>query len=136
MIGSYYVSAIGTAHLEKPDGVCQDYSAVKRISDRLVVAAIADGLGSASKSDVGAKMAVENVIDYISLNISTVSCGSYTYLIRQAYVNAYNATLDLAKEMQIDPRELNSTLTATIYHDNDLYYGQCGDGGIIALTVQ
>lgn len=136
MIGSYYVSAIGSAHKEKNDGICQDYSAVKKLSDNTVVAAIADGLGSAEHSDAGAKLAVESVIDHISLNISAVRCESYTDLIRQAYVNAYNATLDLAKGMQIDPRELNTTLTVAIYNGKDLYYGQCGDGGIIALTVQ
>lgn len=136
MIGSYYVSAIGSAHKEKPDGICQDYSAVKKLSDNTVIAAIADGLGSAGHSDAGAKLAVESVIDHISLNISAVRCESYTDLIRQAYVNAYNATLDLAKGMQIDPREFNTTLTVAIYHGKDLYYGQCGDGGIIALTVQ
>ena len=136
MIGSYYVSAIGTAHLEKADGVCQDYSAVKHISDRLVVAAIADGLGSAAQSDVGAKLAVESVIEYISQRINSVPLNQYPELIKQAYIYAYNETLSKAKENGIDARDYNTTLTAVIYCGTELYYGQCGDGGIIALTAQ
>lgn len=136
MIGSYYVSAIGTAHLEKADGVCQDYSAVKHISDRLVVAAIADGLGSAAQSDVGAKLAVESVLEHISQRINSVPLNQYPELIKQAYIYAYNETLSKAKENGIDARDYNTTLTAVIYCGTELYYGQCGDGGIIALTAQ
>jgi serine/threonine protein phosphatase PrpC len=136
MIGSYYVSAIGTAHQEKKDGVCQDHSAVRYISDSMVAAVIADGLGSAQRSDEGAKIAVTSVIEYISQKIDGMPAEQYTELIKRSFMCAYNATLAQAKEKQIDARQYNTTLTAAIYDGSGLYYGQCGDGGIIVLTVQ
>ena len=64
MIGYFKISAIGTAHLENPDGVCQDYSDVLKLDNGYIIAVIADGLGSASKSDIGAKVAVNSLILY------------------------------------------------------------------------
>lgn len=45
MIGYFKISAIGTAHLENPDGVCQDYSDVLKLDNGYTIAVIADGLG-------------------------------------------------------------------------------------------
>ena len=69
MLGFFKISTIGKSHLAKPDGVCQDYSDVVRINDGMIIAAIADGLGSAEKSDVGAKIAVKAVLDLSLIHI-------------------------------------------------------------------
>lgn len=42
--------------------------------------------------------------------------------------------MNTAEDMKIDFSEYNTTLTAAIYNGKNLYYGQCGDGGIIVLT--
>ena len=47
MLGYYKMSIIGTAHQAKKDGVCQDASDVAVLKNGWIVAAIADGLGSA-----------------------------------------------------------------------------------------
>lgn len=135
MIGSFKISAIGTAHLENPDGVCQDYSDVLKLENGYTIAVIADGLGSASKSDIGAKVAVNSVLDYIKSHIATKKSDKfYINLISQAYREAYTSVMNTAKDMRIDFLEFNTTLTAAIYDGKTLYYGQCGDGGIIVLT--
>ncbi len=54
-------SAIGTSH-QKQQMPCQDYSGYKIINNALI-GAVADGAGSAKYSDVGAKLAVETVLE-------------------------------------------------------------------------
>ncbi len=135
MIGYYKVSAIGTDHLNKPGGVCQDYSEVKQTSDGFTIAVIADGLGSAKRSDLGSETAVKSAIGFISKNIGrNRTDGFYTDLLLKAYMYAYNSVIHHARDLSVKPEELNTTLAAAIYDGRTLYYGQCGDGGIIALT--
>lgn len=135
MIGYFKISAIGTVHLEKPDGVCQDYSDVLTLENGYTIAVIADGLGSASKSDVGAKIAVNTVLKHIKKCILPQKADKfYLHLLYEAYQSAYKNVINYAKKMKIDFSEYNTTLTAAIYDGKTLYYGQCGDGGIIVLT--
>ena len=68
MLGYYKMSIIGTAHQAKKDGVCQDASDVVVLKNGWVVAAIADGLGSAKKSEVGSTTAVKTVLSFVSEN--------------------------------------------------------------------
>jgi len=57
-------SAIGTRHQEK--GLpCQDYSNY-RCYDDVIIGAVSDGAGSAKHSDVGAKLAVETTLSFLS----------------------------------------------------------------------
>jgi len=137
MIGYFKVSAIGTDHLDKPDGVCQDYSDVIQLPNGYTIAVIADGLGSAVKSDMGSKKAVEATLDYISKNIrSDQNDEFYLQLLEQSYHSAYNNVILCARDMRANENEFNTTLAAAIYDGKTLFYGQCGDGGIIALTNQ
>ncbi len=57
-------SEIGTSH-EKQQMLCQDYGHYRIFKD-VIVGAVADGAGSAKYSDVGAQLAVETVLDYLS----------------------------------------------------------------------
>ena len=112
MIGYFKISAIGTAHLENPDGVCQDYSDVLKLDNGYTIAVIADGLGSASKSDIGAKVAVNSFLAYINLHIKTKKSDKfYIDLISQAYQEAYNNVMNTAEDMKIDFSEYNTTLS-------------------------
>lgn len=107
MIGYFKISAIGTAHLENPDGVCQDYSDVLKLDNGYTIAVIADGLGSASKSDIGAKVAVNSFLAYINLHIKTKKSDKfYIDLISQAYQEAYNNVMNTAEDMKIDFRNI------------------------------
>ena len=137
MLGSYYVSAIGTAHLEHEGGVCQDHSGVCYLDNGYIAAAIADGLGSAKHSEVGAKLAVDTVFEHLKNNFSSPSSDEYhLQALKGAFIAAYNETIKAADSNGIPPTEYNSTLTVALYNGSDLYFGHCGDGGIIALTYQ
>ncbi|PIG94361.1 PP2C family serine/threonine-protein phosphatase [Gloeocapsopsis sp. IPPAS B-1203] len=57
-------SAIGTSHL-KQHLPCQDYGSYQ-IFNKVIVGAVADGAGSAKYADIGAKLAVETVIEHFA----------------------------------------------------------------------
>ncbi|WP_448573101.1 PP2C family serine/threonine-protein phosphatase [Trichothermofontia sp.] len=57
-------SAIGTRHQEQ-QLPCQDATAV-RVLGEVAIGAVADGAGSAAYADVGAKLAVETTLQYLS----------------------------------------------------------------------
>ncbi len=57
-------SAIGTSH-QKQQMSCQDYGDYKIINNALI-GAVADGAGSAKYSDIGAKLAVNTVLETIT----------------------------------------------------------------------
>lgn len=59
--------AIGTSH-KKQEMPCQDYGYYKVVKDSFV-GAVADGAGSAKHSDLGAKIAVDTAIEYLSENL-------------------------------------------------------------------
>ena len=137
MTGYYKVSAIGTDHLDKEGGVCQDYSDVRQTENGFTVAVIADGLGSAVHSDIGAKAAVNAVLDFVCPRIAHGQNEDYYLdLLERAYEAAYNSVVSSAEAIEAKAADLNTTLTAAIYDGRRLIYGQCGDGGIIALTYQ
>lgn len=55
----------GTSH-QRRSLPCQDAWCWKRASDDILLAAVADGAGSVTRSDVGAKVAVEAAIDFLA----------------------------------------------------------------------
>ena len=72
----YYRKCLkGRAHIEqgKP---CQDYCQVKRINRNWIVAGIADGVGSASKAEIGSKIAVESAINFIDNTFNKIKMKS------------------------------------------------------------
>lgn len=57
-------STVGTSHI-KQQMPCQDYGGCK-ILNNVIIAAVADGAGSAKYADIGAKLAVETVLEYLA----------------------------------------------------------------------
>lgn len=57
-------STVGTNHL-KQQIPCQDYGGCK-ILNRVVIGVVADGAGSAKYADIGARLAVETVLEYLA----------------------------------------------------------------------
>ena len=90
MLGYYKMSIIGTAHQAKENGICQDASDVIELDNGWVVAAIADGLGSAKRSDLGSKTAVHTVLSFVSDNYPDQwHEESLISLLRTAYPKLY-----------------------------------------------
>ena len=57
-------STVGTSHI-KQQMPCQDYGGCK-ILNNVIIGAVADGAGSAKYADIGAKLAVETVLEYLA----------------------------------------------------------------------
>jgi len=57
-------SSVGTSH-QKQQMPCQDYGGWKVVNN-VIVGAVADGAGSAKYSDLGAKLAVNTVLKYLT----------------------------------------------------------------------
>ena len=135
MLGYYKMSIIGTAHQAKENGICQDASDVIELDNGWVVAAIADGLGSAKRSDLGSKTAVHTVLSFVSDNYPDQwHEESLISLLRTAYHKALKAIKVLAFENQDALCEYDTTLTTVIYNGVNVIFGHVGDGGIIALS--
>ena len=65
-------SAIGTSHI-KQQMPCQDYGDYKIINDA-IIGVVADGAGSAKHSDIGAKLAVDTVLEaFTEQNIAAIT---------------------------------------------------------------
>lgn len=135
MLGYYKMSVIGTSHQAKEDGVCQDASDVIVLDNGWVAAAIADGLGSAKKSDIGAAAAVKTVLSFVQENLPYKWHNeSLISLLRTAYHKALAAIRIISDTDQIDICDYDTTLTTVIYNGVNVVYGHAGDGGIITLS--
>ena len=68
MIYSYGTTQQGPYHVQK-NIVCQDFHYLKKVSEDCVIAAVADGLGSESHSDVASKIAATESVEYCAANL-------------------------------------------------------------------
>jgi hypothetical protein len=115
------------AHLEIP---CQDRCACVVLPCGGIVAALADGAGSAQFAEDGAEIAVNEVIAAIAaaeLGPTT----AFADLARCAAVRARDAVLAHARDQNADPRQFASTLLAIVSTDHGGGAVQIGDGVIV-----
>jgi len=135
----YGMSIVGSSHVSRGI-VCQDSHKVKRLMNGLVIAAIADGVGSSLHSDIASAIAVDTVVDYCESMLLKLtfkpSVNKLEEIIREAYTEAQ---LNIEKEsaaMNNPITDFDTTLSMIIYDGKKIVYGHCGDGGIIGLTNQ
>ena len=135
MICDYGITLCGKSHIAK-DKVCQDNHKIKKLSNGRVIAAVADGVGSAPHSDIGSKIAVDTVIkmceELMPYDYNEISIKS---MLRTVYNYALKKIIKEAEEAGEPPENYNTTLTAVIYDGKRIIYGHSGDGGIIGLTA-
>jgi len=133
MIQLYGFSIAGSSHLKKGAG-CQDANKAVKLDNGVVIAAIADGVGSCKYADVAASIAVDVSTRVCSDEIKRNGGGDLLKLIEKAFTQA---------ELEIDKHSLSenhlitdydTTLSLVIYDGKRITYGHCGDGGIIGLT--
>lgn len=125
-------SAIGKSHAD--NGIlCQD-NCYYDSNDNIVVAAIADGLSSSKHSDIASQTAVQFVVDYCLKNITKKdSEDKIIAIINKSFDDALFEIKQVAKANQNDLNDYDTTLTVAVLIDENLYYGQIGDSGIVAL---
>ena len=130
MFHSYHNSIVGTKH-----DICEDYSKRAEFEDCLMTV-IADGVGSAELSDVGAQTIVEAVIDYFSSGYNA-SLSEYeaVVLLKNAYSSAYDVIVDTANKENKDKYCYDSTLSVVIITSKYVIWGHCGDGAIFKINT-
>lgn len=134
MIFDYGFSFVGKSHL-KNGTCCQDSHKIKKLNNGWYIAAVADGVGSASNAETGARIAVNTVVEFcdehmpLDLNTSGIIA-----MIRTAYEYAFKKIL-MEAEKECNPVEsYDTTLSMVIFDGHKVIYGHSGDGGIFALT--
>lgn len=117
-------SVQGTSHV-KSEVPCQDYCA-GTIAGTTLIAACADGAGSAEFSQLGSRAAVERFLEVASgLSVPTTEQV-------EAWVDAArDRLLEVAIENGVTPRQLACTFLAALVGDGWAAFAQLGDGIIV-----
>lgn len=123
----------GTAH-QRMNLPCQDVVGYRVLPGGILLAAVADGAGTASFSDQGAWTAVEKVLGHLEIALGGSMSGSSERLkgiMRDVFRTARETILQLAEESGVKPREFACTLAAAAVSPGVLVTGLVGDGVII-----
>lgn len=128
-------SVCGTSHI-KNNQLCQDAHHWQLLPGNILVAAAADGAGSARQGKVGAMVAVETAIDHLSLKEITrdslADDETVQLLLTDAVLAARKAVEDEAAACQQQPQDLATTLIIAIASPTMVAAVQVGDGMTVA----
>lgn len=119
-------SEVGITHVQN-NVPCQDAS--KHVVDsETLIACVADGAGSAARSDEGSRVAVEVFVAVSNELLKRNKSGSLEDITSDAFEEARNAVLTIAGN---DPRDFATTLSGLIATRDDIAAVQIGDGAIV-----
>jgi hypothetical protein len=127
------VSVQGTSHLEK-NTPCQDAHACLETASGDLILAIADGAGSAERSQEGSQVAVRQVAASIQ---SLLEAGvpdhesDWQTLLTQAFSEALQSIVQLAEADEVPVRAFATTLACAVLSGDWLAVGQIGDGAVV-----
>ncbi|MCL2036534.1 MAG: protein phosphatase 2C domain-containing protein [Oscillospiraceae bacterium] len=134
MLGSYNLSLQGKSHITSGK-VCQDSSHTMVLENGWAVALIADGLGSAKHSDIGAFLAVSSVIAYLKKYIPKKwNVSKIQPVLRNAYSFAFRNIIEKSFKDGNPIADYDTTLTVAVYNGSQIVFSHVGDGGIITLS--
>jgi hypothetical protein len=131
-------SVQGTSHLEK-NIPCQDSHACRLTAAGDLLLAIADGAGTAERSQEGAQAAVGQTIAALEAALHNGVPGDETgwqAVIAGAFSSAYQAVVDMAGVAQLPLRSFATTLACAVVSGAWLAVGQIGDGAVVAEDEQ
>ncbi len=130
-------SAIGTKHI-KGGTSCQDAVCYERISDQIIIGAVSDGMGSARRSDVGSKLAVQTALSQIKSTqcwLNQPKNDEEAWEIFRSVLGKVQATLKKeAENGGYSVKDLNCTLLAFVATPEWLAAMQVGDGLIVVRS--
>ena len=133
MMYSYGTTQQGLYHVQK-NIVCQDFHYIKKVSEDCVIAAVADGLGSESHSDVASKIAATESVEYCVANLpSELTEDNTLQVISDSFMHALQKITDEVAKENGDINQYDTTLCLAIYKGSTVYFGQSGDSGAIIL---
>jgi hypothetical protein len=123
----------GVAHL-RLNLPCQDAQGYRVLPNGVLLAAVADGAGTARFSDQGARAAVSEMLRALEAALSAQlppDAAGREALLRDAISSARLAVLTLARQAGESAREYACTLAGVIVHADGLVAGQIGDGAVV-----
>ena len=99
---------------------------------------MSDGLGSAKKSEIGAKEAVETAVQTWKTIISEKNGEEIDYeqVLKEIISSSRKALEKRAKEDKCDLDDLACTLIVALSYKDNLYIAHIGDGGVVAKSDQ
>ena len=133
MIHTYGFSLVGSSH-EQKGIVCQDSNKVVQLDNGIVIAAIADGVGSCKYSDEASQIAVNTSVNLCAEELTGADKADLAELIEKAFSQAERKIDELSLSRNHLLSEYDTTLSLVIYDGKRITYGHCGDGGIIGLA--
>ena len=130
-------SVQGASHLEA-DLPCQDAHHYQSLSDGTLLLAVADGAGSAARSQEGSRCVVEQALATLAAELDTQPPAdevAWREVMTRAFAAAHTALNELAATAQVSPRLFATTLTVAVLTEAWLVVGQLGDGCVVAQTA-
>jgi serine/threonine protein phosphatase PrpC len=130
----FSASTQGTSHLLSGTP-CQDAHAF-HIWETGMIAAVADGLGSASRSDQGAQLAIEaalTMLDQLFMTCQLDDLDNWAQYLSSAFTAARESLERAATSSSCSLREYGTTLIVLIIAQNHLAVGHLGDGAVVAM---
>ena len=135
-------TAPGSSHLSDdiPNQDAVTCQLVQVDDDEVVVVAVADGAGSAARSDEGSQIAVRaalaTIVDSINSQPAAASVESESEaLLRGAIKQAKIEVEHYGLSHDVPARELASTLIVALASDSLVTAAQVGDGAVIAFNI-
>lgn len=128
-------SVIGPLHIQR--GIpCQDACAYEILSSGFGVIAVADGLGSAPRSDIGAKSVVDAAIKTGKAAIAAKKKDEINYgeILREIVFSARKTLEARAIEEKCSLRELACTIIVVLTYEDTIAVAHVGDGAVVAKT--
>lgn len=131
-------SVRGTGHV-RSRLPCQDALRWQTAPGGWLLAALADGAGSASLAEVGAGIAADRGIEALETQLDSRSHSTtdveWRAGLMAALETARAAVLAAAQERKVEPRELASTLTLLAVSPEMAVAAQIGDGAALASAL-
>jgi hypothetical protein len=121
--------AIGSSHI-KTGIPCQDRLACEVVTSETLIAAVADGAGSASHAEIGADIVVQTVVRLISRDIES-GRSDFVEILKNAAMVAQKKLYDVAQKHGAAVRDFATTLLAVIAGPQGGAALQIGDGVIV-----
>jgi hypothetical protein len=128
------VSVQGTAH-QKNETPCQDAHDYRLLPEGWLLAAVADGAGTANRSAEGATLAVGQILGAASNALHSHSLDTeegWHALLADAFQQTRQSLIQLAQDEDLSPQIFATTLTCAIAGPQWLAVGQIGDGVAVA----
>jgi len=130
-------SVIGPFH-EIKSLPCQDACAFGNFSQGIAALAVADGAGSAARSDIGAQRAVHAAVSIVKETTANKDANNLdlSEVARAAMLSARTALEETASELQCRLRDLACTLIVAVMRHDSVSVAHIGDGAIVAKTPE